>query len=68
MFANDTESQWLTCIETNENIIKSVEDYSKSKCLVYHFETTLQFDIFTHYFTEACINYVNRYMEENKKE
>ena len=38
---------------------------NEAKQLVtYHFETTLQYENFKYYFVEACINFINDYIDQ----
>lgn len=65
VFASDCDAIWLTTIETDKKIIECVQrDNPNKEVLEYHFESTMQFDIFCNYFTEACINYVKQYMDD----
>lgn len=57
-FARDTDSIWLTSMTTDEQIISC---HPKGKELIYHFQTTLQYDQFKFYFVEACLNYLKSY-------
>jgi hypothetical protein len=64
-FAYDNDSTWLTHIETKEHLLSKNTYINQSKQLVtYHFETTLQYENFKYYFVEACINFINNYIEE----
>lgn len=65
-FAYDNDSTWLTDITTDEKML-SKYCYPKTKrTITYHFRTTLQYDRFIFYFVEACINFINNYI--NRKE
>ena len=65
-FAHDNDSTWLTDITTDEKML-SKYCYPKTKrTITYHFRTTLQYDRFIFYFVEACINFINNYI--NRKE
>ena len=65
IFAYDNDSTWMTHIETKEPLLSKKTYANKSKQLVtYHFETTLQYETFKYYFVEACINFINNYVEQ----
>lgn len=59
-FARDTDSVWLVDLTTDENIFK-IDDFVKKR-ITYHFETTLLYEKFVFYFTDACIRFVQKYM------
>ena len=64
-FAYDNDSIWLTHIETKEPLLSKNTYANESKQLVtYHFETTLQYESFRRYFVEACINFINNYIDQ----
>ena len=64
-FAYDDDSSWLTHIETEEPLLSKNTYANESKQLVtYHFETTLQYERFKYYFVEACINFINNYIDQ----
>ena len=64
-FAYDDDSSWLTHIETEEPLLSKNTYANESKQLVtYHFETTLQYENFKYYFVEACINFINNYINQ----
>ena len=64
-FAYDNGSIWLTHIETKEPLLSKKTYANESKQLVtYHFETTLQYESFKYYFVEACINFINNYIDQ----
>jgi len=64
-FAYDNDSTWLTHIETKEPLLSKNTYANESKQLVtYHFETTLQYESFKYYFVDACINFVNNYIDQ----
>ncbi len=64
-FAYDDDSSWLTHIETKEPLLSKNTYANESKQLVtYHFETTLQYEKFKHYFVEACIIFINNYINQ----
>lgn len=59
-FAYDTDSVWCTSIETDEDIILSYKYRRKvKKVTTYNFETTLNYERFIYYFTEACVNFIS---------
>ena len=64
-FAYDNDSTWLTHIETKEPLLSKNTYPNEAKQLVtYHFETTLQYESFKYYFVDACINFVNNYIDQ----
>lgn len=64
-FTNDNDSIRLTHIETKEPLLSKNTYANESKQLVtYHFETTLQYENFKYYFVEACINFINNYINQ----
>lgn len=63
-FAYDEDSTWLTSLETPENLLPSYKYQRKAKKnTVYHFATTLKYDRFIYYFTEACVRYISSFTE-----
>ncbi len=65
IFAYDDDSTWLTHIETKEQLLSKNTYANTTKQLVtYHFETTLQYETFKYYFVEACINFINNYIDQ----
>ena len=61
-WARDKESDWLTNYKSNEDIFKI---YKKGYgTFIYCFETTMQYDKFRYYFIEACIRYLDKYLEK----
>ena len=59
-FAYDTDSIWCTSIETDEDIILSYKYRRKTKKVTtYDFQTTLNYERFIYYFTEACVNFIS---------
>ena len=69
LFAHDKDSTWLTHIETNKQLLsKATYNNSSKQVVTYHFETTLQYEMFVHYFVEACKNYIANYIEIRLKE
>lgn len=69
LFAYDKDSTWLTHIETNKQLLSQATYNNNSKeSVTYHFETTLQYEMFVHYFVEACKNYIANYIEIKLKE
>ncbi len=65
-FARDDDSIWVTTLITDEKILSDYQS-SKKEIIEYTFETTLQFSRFKHYFVEACINYITRYVDDIAK-
>ena len=64
IFAYDTDSMWLTHLETDKKLLpENIFDY-KDKLTTYHFETTLQYDKFIYYFIEACIKFIYSYIDK----
>ncbi len=60
-FAYDSDSAWLSEIETEENLLQSYKYHRKTKMLsAYHFETTLNYEKFIYHFTEACVEFIKR--------
>lgn len=64
MFVDDTDYQLLTSLKTQDTIFDLVKRNSKKDIVEYDFETMLSFDRFIYFFTEACITYVDRYIDE----
>lgn len=62
-FARDSEYQWLTHIQSDEQLLCE-DTFKKYKSATYHFETTLQYERFKFYFVEACINYIVDYIKK----
>lgn len=62
-FSRDESVDWLAHIETNEQVLTKITYDNKNKSVTYHFETRLQFEKFKYYFVEACINFINYYLE-----
>ena len=65
-FARDDDSIWVTTLNTKDKILSDYQ-YSKKEIIEYRFETTLQFSRFIHYFVEACINYITKYVDDIAK-
>ncbi|MCH5314702.1 MAG: hypothetical protein J1E81_02220 [Eubacterium sp.] len=66
-FAYDEDSIWLTSIETKEDILLSYHyQRENKKATTYHFQTTLRYEKFIHYFTEACVNFIKLYFVKSK--
>lgn len=64
IFARNDDIDWVTHIESNEQLLSKKTYANKNKRLIkYYFETTLQFEKFKFFFVEACINFINYYME-----
>ncbi|SOC16301.1 hypothetical protein [Pseudobutyrivibrio ruminis] len=67
MFNDNIEIPLFTHIEAQKLKLECVNYTENANIpIVYHFETTLQFDVFIRYFTEACIQYVNDYIDHLK--
>lgn len=64
-FARDTDSTWIVSLTTSDDIF-DLKDLVKKR-ITYHFETTLQYEKFVFYFTDACIRYVQEYMNRQRK-
>ena len=65
IFGYDDDSTWLTHIETKEPLLSKNTYANEEKQLVtYHFKTTLQYEDFKYYFVEACINFINNYIDQ----
>ena len=63
-FAHDLDSTWLTSIETKEDMILSYKYHRETKKETrYHFETTLNYEKFIYYFTEACVRFIKEHTE-----
>ena len=62
-FAPDESIDWLAYITTSEQLLSKTTYDNKNKIVTYHFETRLQFEKFKYYFVEACINFINYYLE-----
>ena len=64
-FACDDDSTWLTHIETKESLLSKSTYVNESKQLVtYYFKTTLKYESFKYYFVEACVNFINNYIDQ----
>ena len=65
IFAHDKESVWLTHIETRDELLsKRTYENTSKELITYHFQTTLQFESFIYYFIEACIGFINNYVDK----
>lgn len=65
MFAHDNDSLWLTHIETDKQLLsKETFENRKKQLITYHFETKLQYEKFAFFFVEACIKFINGYIDE----
>lgn len=65
IFAYDDDSTWLTHIETKEQLLsKSTYVNTSNQLITYHFKTTLKYEKFRYYFVEACINFINNYIDQ----
>lgn len=61
-FAYDDESTWVSTMKTKEKLIKSYKYHrTENKETAYIFETTLNYEKFIYYFTEACVRFINKY-------
>ncbi len=67
IFAPKDDWTYLVDIEGKNLGLSCVSAISKDTMAEYLFETTLQFDKFIYYFTEACINYVKEYIHLESK-
>ena len=64
-FAYDTDSTWLTSMEAKDDILLSYNyQREQKKETTYHFETTLNYEKFIYYFTEACVRFINEHMKK----
>ena len=64
-FAYDTDSTWLTSMEAKDDILLSYNyQREQKKETTYHFETTLNYEKFICYFTEACVRFINEHMKK----
>lgn len=67
IFSHDTDSIWLTHLETDKKLLpENIFDY-KDKLTTYHFETTLQYEKFIYYFVEACIKFIYSYIDKTEE-
>lgn len=65
IFAYDNDSTWLPHIETNQQLLsKKTFENKEKQVLMYHFKTTLQYEKFIFYFVDACIKFINNYIDE----
>lgn len=68
-FAYDSDSIWVTSIETKENMLLSYKYYREQKKeTTYNFNITLNYEKFIYFFTEACVRFINKYMAKSSKE
>ena len=68
MFAHDDDSLWLTHIGTDQQLLsKETFENSEKQFLTYHFETKLQYEKFGFFFVEACIKFIDGYVDELSK-
>lgn len=66
-FAYDEDSTWLSSIETKEDMILSYNYHrERKKETIYYFETTLNYENFIYYFTEACVQFIKLHMMGSK--
>ena len=69
LFAYDDDSTWLTTIETNDQLLSKKTYKNETKQLVtYHFQTTMQYENFRYHFVQACINFINNYIDNKTSE
>lgn len=64
-FAYDADSTWMVSIETKEDILKFQKNKEKRN-LIYHFQTTLNYEKFIYYFVKGCLNFLYEYMMYKK--
>lgn len=65
MFAHDNDSLWLTHIETDKQLLsKETFENRKKQLITYHFETKLQYEKFAFFFVEACIRFIDNYIND----
>ena len=67
--AYDKDSTWVASIETKDDMLSSYKYHrSERKSTVYHFNTTLNYEKFIYYFTEACVRFIknNTIIHEQK--
>lgn len=60
-FAYDTDSTWLVSVATDEKILH-FQEREKKKPILYHFETTMQYEQFVKYFVKGCLRFLEEYM------
>ena len=64
-FAYDTDFTWLTSMKAKDDILPSYNyQREQKKETTYHFETTLNYEKFIYYFTEACVRFINEHMKK----
>lgn len=64
-FAPDDDATWIASLETKEDMILSYNYHRKQKKeTTYHFETTLNYEKFIYFFTEACVRFINEHMKK----
>ena len=64
-FAYDTDSVWCASIKTKDDMLCSYNYQRESKKeTTYHFQTTLNYEKFIYYFTEACVEFIKKYMKD----
>ena len=64
---NTADTAWIVSLDTDQKILKSYQ-YMCNENIIreYHFETTMQYDRFVYYFVDACISYIEAYIDKNK--
>lgn len=67
-YGDDKEVNWLTTLESEKRLLANRTLPKTKRITEYHFETSLYFEDFVFYFTEACIYYVKKYINNLKKD
>lgn len=63
-FAYDDDATWIASLETKEDMILSYNYHRKQKKeTTYYFATTLNYEKFIYYFTEACVRFIKEHMK-----
>lgn len=65
LFSRDDDSIWMVHLSTDEQMINCYQR-QKGKPVIYHFQTTLNYEKFIFYFVKGCIQYLCEYITENK--
>ena len=65
MFSDREDVHLMTELKPDNKLTKAIMKTGEKEVFEFHFDSTLQFDRFIHYFTDACINYVKRYMDDH---
>ena len=61
-FSRDTDDTiWCTHVETDEKILTCVEN-EKNKKYTYHFQTTMNYEMFRKYFVLGCLRMLDEYI------